>query len=437
LREFQSQSAPHQAAPRVAPFALGWAGALARRGVPPEAPAREIFRRQILIGIAVSIIATSLVTVVPHLLTGNATGLISVALTVSLIGGLLARFVGRRGAISSTSHVMVALLFASPLLSSIAFPQQEAFINYAFALPCPVLATLLVGVRGGVLWSGILLADLLLIFGGPELGLPLEAGIDLSGYVKPAALTSFLGLVTLLLLLFVTWFVQQRKIAERLLEDEREQARQLLRAAVPPAIADRLEAGESIADALPEVTVIFADIVGFTTLSASVPPREVVTMLSRVFADIDAIAEEVGVEKIKTIGDCYMAVVGAPTPVPDHADRALRFCLRVNEALRGGRFLGAPLTLRFGVHTGPVVAGIIGRQRMLYDVWGDTVNTASRIESAGLAGEIQLSEATAQRCREPWRLEARGVVPLRGRDGVRCFLLRPEGAPAVAPRAGG
>jgi class 3 adenylate cyclase len=417
----------------VSPFALGWAYSLARRGVPSTVSARELFNRQILIGIAFTLAGIALVTSVPHLVTRNVTGLVSVLLIVSMMSTLMWRFIGKHHRLAPSAHAVVGVLFASPALSSIAFERHDAFVNYSFALPCPVLATLLTGVWGGLAWTLILVADLLLIYEGPRLGLPLQAGLDLSGYLAPGSLTTFLSLETGMFLLFVTWFVQQRKIVEGLLSEEREKARLLLRATVPSPIADRLEAGDSIADALDDVTVLFADLVGFTSLSSRVTASEIVTMLSQIFAELDRIAEEEGVEKIKTIGDCYMGVVGAPTPCDDHADRALRFCLRVQQVMQGRRYLDRVLCLRIGVHSGPVVAGILGRKRMLYDVWGDTVNTASRIESSGLPGEVQLSEETYKRCRRSWRVEDRGVVALRGREGVRCYLLRGERAHEEPP----
>jgi class 3 adenylate cyclase len=240
------------------------------------------------------------------------------------------------------------------------------------------------------------------------------------------------SMLLVFVLLALGWFTQQRAIVEDLLAVERARAQRLLRDARPASIADRVERDEVIADALDEVTVVFADLVGFTTIAAGLPARRVVGMLTGLFEEIDAIAEEEGVEKVKTIGDCYMAVVGAPAHVPDHADRALRFARRVQTALHGRECFGQSIQLRIGVHSGPVMAGIIGRRRMLYDLWGDTVNVASRLESSGVPGEVQVSETTLRLCAQRWAVTDRGLVQLKGRSGMRCFLLGEQPARDVA-----
>jgi adenylate cyclase len=188
----------------------------------------------------------------------------------------------------------------------------------------------------------------------------------------------------------------------------------LLHNVMPSSIAVRLHRGEIIADHFDEVTVVFADLVGFTTLSAGLPPRRVVAMLTEVFGEIDRIATEEGMEKVKTIGDCYLAVCGAPEPSTDHADRALRFATRVRDRVVGWNHYGTDLSVRIGVHSGPVMAGILGNKRILYDLWGDTVNAASRLESSGVPGEVQVSEPTVKLTSAKWELEDRGVVKLRG-----------------------
>jgi class 3 adenylate cyclase len=179
-----------------------------------------------------------------------------------------------------------------------------------------------------------------------------------------------------------------------------------------------------IADDHPEVTVLFADIAGFTPWAAGKPAREVLEFLNRVFSRFDQLVEVHGLEKIKTVGDCYMVVAGAPEARADHVEAAARLALDLTaEARRISAESGAPIQLRIGIHTGPLAAGVIGEKRYLYDVWGDTVNTASRLESQGVPGGIQVSAEVAERLRGKFILEPRGTVELKGKGLVEAYLL--------------
>jgi class 3 adenylate cyclase len=166
-------------------------------------------------------------------------------------------------------------------------------------------------------------------------------------------------------------------------------------------------------------------------------PVDLVTVLNKLFGRFDELAARHGLEKIKTIGDGYMAVAGVPLPVDDHADRAVRFGLDIHHATNDlGTELGMPLQLRVGIHTGPLVAGVIGRDKLAYDLWGDTVNVASRMESQGMPGRVQISEATALRLNEEVSLEPRGTIEVRGRGPMRVLLVNePDQADGVVPVA--
>ena len=214
-------------------------------------------------------------------------------------------------------------------------------------------------------------------------------------------------------------------IAMGLLDKERERSERLLLNILPATIAERLKASEaSIAEHSDGVTVLFADIVGFTELSARKTPQALVELLNRIFSEFDALAEAHGLEKIKTIGDAYMAVAGLPNPWPDHAPRAARMALAMQGAIaRVAEQTGEPLALRIGLYSGPVVAGVIGRRKFTYDLWGDTVNTASRMESHGLPGMIHCSEASATLLRGTFRLRDRGLVDIKGKGEMRTYLL--------------
>jgi class 3 adenylate cyclase len=209
-------------------------------------------------------------------------------------------------------------------------------------------------------------------------------------------------------------------------EAERERARSdaLLLNILPLQIAERLKASPGvIAEAHASVTVLFADIVGFTNWCARRPPEEVVKLLDQVFTVFDAVAQRHGLEKIKTIGDCYMAVAGLPTARDDHARAALDMAREMLSEAQGiAVSTGEPLELRVGLSSGPVVAGVIGRSKFIFDLWGDTVNTASRMESHGRPGRIQCCEETA-RMLPGVDLEARDGVEVRGKGAMRVFLV--------------
>lgn len=209
-------------------------------------------------------------------------------------------------------------------------------------------------------------------------------------------------------------------------EAERERARSdaLLLNILPLPIAERLKTSPGvIAESHGAVTVLFADIVGFTTWCARRPPQEVVQLLDRVFTAFDQLAQRHGLEKIKTIGDCYMAVSGLPAARDDHASAALAMARdMLAEAQALAIATGEPLQLRVGLSSGPVVAGVIGRSKFIFDLWGDTVNTASRMESHGSPGRIQCCEETARLLPEV-ALEAREGVVVRGKGAMRVFLV--------------
>jgi class 3 adenylate cyclase len=220
--------------------------------------------------------------------------------------------------------------------------------------------------------------------------------------------------------------------ANRLLLAERERSERLLLNVLPGPIATRLKQGdEVIADRFPEVTVLFADLVDFTRRSRDTAPEEVVRVLDDLFTAFDRLAERLGLEKIKTIGDAYMVVGGLPEPRPDHAQAVAEMALALREEVVEHRDpAGQPLALRIGIDSGPVVAGVIGRRKFSYDLWGDTVNTASRMESTGTAGCIQVTERAYRRLCDGYVFECRGPVQVKGKgELVTWFLVARDGRP--------
>lgn len=206
---------------------------------------------------------------------------------------------------------------------------------------------------------------------------------------------------------------------------ERERAERLLLNVLPQPIVDRLKRGETvIADSFSEVTVLFADLVEFTELSGRIAPAELVQRLNEIFSTFDELAERYGLEKIKTIGDAYMVVGGVPTPRAEHAEAIAEMALDMMQATnRAASGDGKPFRIRAGIHTGPVVAGIIGTAKFAYDLWGDTVNIASRMESHGIPGSIQVSPASYARLRNKYVFAERGVIELKGKGSMQTYLL--------------
>ncbi len=209
------------------------------------------------------------------------------------------------------------------------------------------------------------------------------------------------------------------------LEAERQKSESLLLNILPAPIAARLKQGETtIVDRLAEVTVLFADLVNFTALAAGRDPVAVVRLLDDLFSAFDELARAQGLEKIKTIGDAYMVVGGVPTPRPDHAEAVAELALDMMAHMRRVVARQAePLQLRIGLHTGPVIAGVIGRHKFNYDLWGDTVNTASRMESLSLPGRIQVTAATRDRLAGRYAFEPRGEIEVKGKGRVATWFL--------------
>lgn len=220
--------------------------------------------------------------------------------------------------------------------------------------------------------------------------------------------------------------VTERKLIEEALKFEQEQTKTLLLNLLPAPIAKRLQDGESpIADKFEEVSVLFADLVGFTEFSSQKTPEELVSILNIIFSMFDQLAQRYGLEKIKTIGDAYMVVGGLPIFRPDHARSIAQMALAMQSAIANvNTQIGESFKLRIGINIGPVVAGVMGLNKFIYDLWGDTVNTASRMEGNGIPGEIQVTTATYEQLKEEFLFEQRGRIPIKGKGEMTTYLLR-------------
>ena len=214
---------------------------------------------------------------------------------------------------------------------------------------------------------------------------------------------------------------EQRKKIEK----EKSRSEALLLNVLPESIAARLkDDGENIADSFDDVSVLFADVVGFTVISSKLKAEDVVGMLGRVFTAFDRLGEKFGLEKIKTIGDAYMVAGGLPERSDDHAEAVAEMALAMIDVIGALRTpTGDPLALRVGVHTGPVVAGVIGKKKFSYDLWGDTVNTASRMESHGAPGRIHVTSAVYEKLKNAYSFEERGTILVKGKGEMLTYFL--------------
>ncbi|MFP4007232.1 MAG: adenylate/guanylate cyclase domain-containing protein [Spirulinaceae cyanobacterium] len=220
--------------------------------------------------------------------------------------------------------------------------------------------------------------------------------------------------------------ITQRKHAEEALRREQQKSESLLLNIFPMAIAKRLKENPgAIAEQFDQATILFADIVGFTSLSARLPATELVDFLNKIVSEFDQLAAQFGLEKIKTIGDAYMVAGGLPVPRDDHAVAIAAMALKMQERIaKVSAALGEPLQLRIGINSGPVVAGVIGVAKFIYDLWGDTVNVASRMESMGHAGKIQTTHATYQLLKSVYRFEKRGMIEVKGKGAMTTYWLQ-------------
>jgi adenylate cyclase len=313
------------------------------------------------------------------------------------------------------------------------------FVVLLLALVEPAASQLILGGYGAsgalVVWAVVVPVGAL-VAGGKPLPwlLGVAAVVALTGVLNPAVIELApplvpavraglyfvnISLVFLFLFVLLCYYVIQ-------LEAARSRADSLLLNILPLSIAQRLkESPTTIADGFAEVSVLFADIVGFTELSDRADPVQVVNMLNDIFSDFDDLTAQHGLEKIKTIGDAYMLAAGLPTPRPDHAQAVAAMALDMLASLAHHRdFNGEPIQVRIGINSGPVVAGVIGRQKFIYDLWGDCVNTASRMESNGVKNAIQVTETTYRLLKDRYTFEPRGSVEVKGKGLMQTYLLR-------------
>jgi adenylate cyclase len=315
------------------------------------------------------------------------------------------------------------LILLLPFLLQIAL---GGFINSSavilWSLICPIGALLFASPRQAAWWF---LAYLLSVATSGVL----QAYVRTSNNLPPGLIILFfvlnIGAISAIVFALLAFFINQKDRAFLLLRFEQEKAENLLLNILPKEIAARLkDQPGTIADAFDAASILYADLVNFTPLSVELPPKAMVELLNEIFSYFDSIVEKYGVEKIRTIGDNYMIASGVPTPRPDHAQALAHVALDMCDYLhsRPPRY-GRQLDFRIGLNSGPVVAGVIGRRKFQYDLWGDPVNTASRMESSGVAGKVQISRATYELIKDEFVCEPRGKVQVKGKGEMETWYL--------------
>lgn len=374
-------------------------------------------------------------------------GFIVIAIPPRLISGL--SYLGEGAPARFWTEILPALIQALALMVLRAKPGWYTWVVNA------LLASALLGnlaatvVAGGLVSAELSIAWGLAVVVGALIALDIRAGwwwflayianvvaaVVLSDRVEPidvvdvsqADIASTLIGTAVLLFAGMAYFVRQRDRFQRESDD-------LLHNILPDEIAARLKSERAmIADDFEDASVLFADIVGFTPMSAEMTPPQLVGLLNTVFSTFDGLVAELGLEKIKTVGDEYMVASGVPHPRSDHALAISTLALRMRNHVEVHDFDGHKISLRIGINSGPVVAGIVGTHKFSYDLWGDVVNTASRMESEGVPGSIQISSNTHELIKNDFVCEPRGAVAVKGKGDMETYFLLSPSLPSAAP----
>ena len=386
-------------------------------GADPRDTTDERFRKRLLVGVALAILPVAVVWGCLYWLVGER----AVALTPLAYAAGSAISVGvfartRNFAFLRTAQLLLILVF--PALGTVMIGGlDESSSVIMWSLLAPFGAVAFGRPSRAWPWFAAFVVTMLLSLVLAEVVRPDAADLP-NGFVLTFDILNIL-VVSLVAMVLLVAFAQGRDTAQARVET-------LLLNVLPADIAQRLQSDpNSIADHFDEASILFADVVGFTPLSSRLDAREVVGILDRLFTSFDALVDRYEVEKIKTIGDCYMVAAGVPRQRPDHAQALAGLALEMGACAQSCLPEGAEhdLRLRIGISSGPVVAGVIGRRRFLYDLWGDTVNMASRMESHGTADVIQITRPTWELLRDDFVTEPSGLVDVKGKGPVETWRL--------------
>jgi guanylate cyclase len=406
---------------------------LALVGADPRDDEEMRLRKTLLVLIVVLVWPISIVWATLFVALGSWTGLFALVYFVISVASLA--LFARTGNARVFLRIQLLDILISPTISMIPL---GGFLGSGavglWGLLAPLGALVFGGVRSGVRWY---VAFLAMFLGSGILGGVVGSVAPVPTWFANVILGLNVAVGGTVFFTLLALFAQQRVDAMTALQSEHERAENLLLNILPGSIAERLKAHPgTIADQFAAASVLFADVVGFTPRSEHMSPAEVVGTLDRLFSHFDTLAERYDLEKIKTIGDAYMVAAGVPTPRPDHAQALARLALDMVSCVQPGGDVGdLGLELRIGINSGPVVAGVIGRKKFLYDLWGDAVNIASRMESQGTPGRVQITEPTHQLLGDEFDCERRGTISIKGKGDMETWYLVAKRAPAGEPRA--
>jgi adenylate cyclase len=414
---------------------VGWivnrAGLLAGLGADARDDEELRQKKALLVLLAVLILPVSLVWGSLYLALGSTVGVVPYVYFAVSLGSLLVFARTRRFQLFLVTQLLDILLTtnAGQMLVGGFLPSGGVGL---WGILAPLGALVFLEVRQAVRWFAAFLAVFVLTGLAGEV---FFADADLPVWFTSTMLAlNIIGTASVAFTLLAS-FAHQRNVALTALRAEQERSEALLLNILPRAIAERLKAApQTIADDFAAASILFADVVGFTPLAQRLPPAEMVAILDQLFSRFDVLVEQHGLEKIKTIGDCYMAAAGVPNPSPDHARKAALLALDMRDVLGSSAVIGqVGLEARIGINSGPVVAGVIGTKRFLYDLWGDAVNTASRMESHGTPGEIQITRSTYELVKDEFVCRRRGTILVKGKGLMETWYL--VGSRSGDPRA--
>jgi guanylate cyclase len=347
---------------------------------------------------------------------------------ISFLSLLIFRRYKNFNAFRAIQLILILLLPCLLHLSLGDFVSSSAVIIWSTL--CPLGALVFHNTKAATYWFLLFLAAVIAVFFLENRIFSVET--KLPGSLISILFVSNISAVTFLTFYVLKYFVNQNELVkeklkheQELLAAEREKSEKLLLNILPPSIAKRLKDGENvIANEYNEAAVLFADIVGFTNISQNIAPAMLVENLNKIFTHFDNLAEEYGLEKIKTIGDSYMAASGLTDFKNDHIRTMANFALAMAAAVQKFSLDGeTKCNVRIGIHAGPVIAGVIGSKKFSYDIWGDAVNTASRMESSGEAGKIQISQKFYEYIKDDYECQYRGQTEIKGKGLMNLYFL--------------
>jgi class 3 adenylate cyclase len=387
-------------------------GVLSIGASPDESDSRRSGRRVFLLAFILATVLT-IPGVTQRFGVGNTwVGVVDLVTTVIPVF-LLVVIAIRPASYVASLHVMFAVIMAGPILDTAMFGGLlPSGLLVIFGLDVALGALLAIGLRAGLVWFGVFALSVVYAVAVPRWIEPIYHLNDPTGNAAFNLIAT--GIVTAAVMIY---FVHQRDRFQQRSDD-------LLHAILPDPIAARLKVEPgTIANDVPSASVLFADVVDFTPMSAAMSPADLVGVLDELFTVFDGFVGDLGLEKIKTVGDAYMAAAGVPEARPDHAGAIAELALRIRDYVAMNHVKGRRLSLRIGINSGPLTAGVIGTHKFSYDLWGDTVNTASRMESEGVPGAIQVSPSTYELIRDGYVCEPRGSIRVKGKGQIETYLL--------------